>query len=663
MSQLSKCPHCNQPVSIPDGFDPNARVRCPWCQRDFSLRESMGAGGAPGVAPPGPQPGAGYPYPQQPGYYPQQPGQPYYPQQGQPQQSYGQPAPPYAPQQPQQPYPPQQRYAPQQAQYPGQAPPSPYPGPGAPQYGQAPQYPQPQQPYAAGPPAGQQSGYYPPLSQQPGPQAPPYAQQTPQQQPYYGQQQPPWFTPPQQPGPQASQAAAPPPAQAPIAQPPASQPMAPAAQSPPFAPSEMPGGAFGAAPEQEAAGEEFMGLPGEEAEESDEGALQFDFLNRIDSGQAPAEQPPVAALEGQMPIVAAETPLAGPAAPAAGTAMAATEPAAAAPPPGFESAPPAMDTMVPQQPEAMHFATPGAGEDWTGQTMADAPTRAAPEGWAGMAGGVTPISQAPAAPPWGAAAQSGAAPAQPWGTPPAEAAPAAPWGAPPQEAAPAQPWGAPPPEAASAAPPWGQAPAVPTVEAAPAQPWGQPAAPWGQVPQAQPWGAPGAQPMPGAPVYPGTPEQAPQHDLDHQIADEGVDPALLGFGGHSAMAAAGAPGAVPGAEAMPRVGRRRRKERSPLRDLIGAGVGGFFGLFIAYYLLSLINSDYNVFELQLPGIRTGSSKAKKANRPRKPENEGAALPSLQDDKTQTGAGHLRLYSDEFVRLITSYSPETLPGRS
>jgi hypothetical protein len=111
---------------------------------------------------------------------------------------------------------------------------------------------------------------------------------------------------------------------------------------------------------------------------------------------------------------------------------------------------------------------------------------------------------------------------------------------------------------------------------------------------------------------------------------------------------------------MPRVALRRRKESKPLRDLIGAGVGGFAGLFLAYYLLSCISSDYNVFDLKLPLMQSSSSKPKKANRPRKPENESSsAIPNFQPEKT----GHLRLYSAEFLRLIASHSPQDFPGRS
>ena len=40
MSSFSHCPQCQQPVAIPDGADPTARVRCPHCHAEFSLSDT-----------------------------------------------------------------------------------------------------------------------------------------------------------------------------------------------------------------------------------------------------------------------------------------------------------------------------------------------------------------------------------------------------------------------------------------------------------------------------------------------------------------------------------------------------------------------------------------------------------------------------------------------
>ena len=40
MSQVSKCPKCQQLVPLPDGLDPNATVCCPLCQHQFVFQEA-----------------------------------------------------------------------------------------------------------------------------------------------------------------------------------------------------------------------------------------------------------------------------------------------------------------------------------------------------------------------------------------------------------------------------------------------------------------------------------------------------------------------------------------------------------------------------------------------------------------------------------------------
>jgi hypothetical protein len=467
----------------------------------------------------------------------------------------------------------------------------------------------------------------------------------------------------------------------------AQPPMTEAAPVQPAAAPESAG--LGVPPAQSAPAEDFLGVPSEDmpfgdTAETDEGAFQFDFLGGTQQQAAP---------EGPAPAVGAETPLAGPAAPAGATAMAATEPPASAPIPGFGPAVPPLDTAVAQPPESMNFAAEG----WPTQAAApDAPTMAAPEGWA-PAPGVTPIEggAAPAAMPWGAApgqpgqpgapvaqpwAQQGAMPAdaqaaQPWGQAPGAPAPmmqqpwgqpvqpgqpmdpAQPWGQAPGAAAPMmqQPWGQPAqpgqPMPMDPAQPWGQ-PAQPGQPMDPAQPWGQPAQPgvWpapGQYPQqAQPWGAPGAQPMAGYPA-----EAAPAHETPSSSSDEAVDASLFG----------GAPAATAdGAAAVPRMRPRRPRERNALRELIGAAVGGFLGLFVAYYLLNLIGGEqFNMFDIPLPGIKhtqhnnSGKKKATKARR-----DEASTLPPGAREgrpavATSESAGELRLYSDEFLRAIKS----------
>ncbi len=51
MSSFSHCPDCRQPVAIPDGADPAARVRCPHCHCEFSLSDTLSdrADGPPDV--------------------------------------------------------------------------------------------------------------------------------------------------------------------------------------------------------------------------------------------------------------------------------------------------------------------------------------------------------------------------------------------------------------------------------------------------------------------------------------------------------------------------------------------------------------------------------------------------------------------------------------
>jgi len=43
MPIISKCPKCRQPVTIPDGVDPDAEVRCPLCAVVYPLRQAMAA--------------------------------------------------------------------------------------------------------------------------------------------------------------------------------------------------------------------------------------------------------------------------------------------------------------------------------------------------------------------------------------------------------------------------------------------------------------------------------------------------------------------------------------------------------------------------------------------------------------------------------------------
>jgi hypothetical protein len=633
MSQPSKCPHCNQPVSVPDGFDPNARIRCPWCQRDFAIREAWAAAG---MAPAAPQPGAGYPYvpgPQQPGaqpgYYAQQPGaglpyggpqqaQPYAPQQ----------APQYAPQQPQlygaQP---QQPYgAAQQPQYPAQGQPGAgYVNPAAPA-----QYGQPQQPpYAPQTPAGP-SGYYP-QQQAPGQPA----------QPWYGQQQP------QQPG-QAQQPQQPAQPQQPQyygqqPQQPAwygQQPQQPAAQTPsPSAAEATPVQAV--APAETPSGSEFIGMPsedtpfGETAEASDQGDYQLDFLNPTSHE----------AIEGPAPVVGAETPLAGVEAPPDATAMAATEAPIAAPVPGFEPGTPAVDTVVPQTPESMQYA----GEGWGAQPASGMPPQATPEAWGGAAPaapapGIDP--NAPAAPgavPWGApGVQPGAPVAQPWGqqpgTPAPEGAPMAqqPWGLQP---------GAPMPEGVPMGQqPWGPQPGMP--QQWPGAQSGAPGAwqaPSQYAPQAQPWGAPSMQqPIPGAYA---APDQGYGPHAEAPATDEAVDASV--FGG-PAVAAEGA--------AVPRMVRPRRpRERNQLRELIGAAVGGFLGLFVAYYLLNLFGGEqFNMFDIYLPGVKhTYHETTKKKTTKRRSDSDARAV---RPHSPGEAAGELRLYSVEFGEAVAACAP-------
>ena len=39
---VSSCPKCNQPVSVPDGVDPGGRVQCPLCSQVFPLADALG---------------------------------------------------------------------------------------------------------------------------------------------------------------------------------------------------------------------------------------------------------------------------------------------------------------------------------------------------------------------------------------------------------------------------------------------------------------------------------------------------------------------------------------------------------------------------------------------------------------------------------------------
>ncbi len=41
MSFTSKCPRCDQPVTVPDGIDPGAEVRCPLCEVVYPLGEAL----------------------------------------------------------------------------------------------------------------------------------------------------------------------------------------------------------------------------------------------------------------------------------------------------------------------------------------------------------------------------------------------------------------------------------------------------------------------------------------------------------------------------------------------------------------------------------------------------------------------------------------------
>ena len=41
MPILSKCPKCQQPVTVPDGIDPAGEVRCPLCDAEYPLSEAM----------------------------------------------------------------------------------------------------------------------------------------------------------------------------------------------------------------------------------------------------------------------------------------------------------------------------------------------------------------------------------------------------------------------------------------------------------------------------------------------------------------------------------------------------------------------------------------------------------------------------------------------
>jgi len=50
MPIISKCPKCEQAVTIPDGIDPQAAVRCPLCEVEFPLAEAM-AGAPPALIP------------------------------------------------------------------------------------------------------------------------------------------------------------------------------------------------------------------------------------------------------------------------------------------------------------------------------------------------------------------------------------------------------------------------------------------------------------------------------------------------------------------------------------------------------------------------------------------------------------------------------------
>jgi hypothetical protein len=157
-----------------------------------------------------------------------------------------------------------------------------------------------------------------------------------------------------------------------------------------------------------------------------------------------------------------------------------------------------------------------------------------------------------------------------------------------------------------------------------------------------------------APGYP-SPDQA------GAPAADSVDPSL--FGGAAATAEGG--------EAMPRLATRprMRRERSAIRDMIGAGVGGFLGLALAYYLLNLFGGpQFNMFDIWLPFVKHTYKQPKKKMVRQKLENApGSAFPNFQkahDEeekakaKPESGAmhqpsGELRLYSAEFVRLITT----------
>ena len=41
MSFTSKCPRCHQPVTVPDGIDPHAEVRCPLCEVVYLFGEAL----------------------------------------------------------------------------------------------------------------------------------------------------------------------------------------------------------------------------------------------------------------------------------------------------------------------------------------------------------------------------------------------------------------------------------------------------------------------------------------------------------------------------------------------------------------------------------------------------------------------------------------------
>jgi hypothetical protein len=152
------------------------------------------------------------------------------------------------------------------------------------------------------------------------------------------------------------------------------------------------------------------------------------------------------------------------------------------------------------------------------------------------------------------------------------------------------------------------------------------------------------QPMPGA--YP-APDQGYGAPAEAPAADEAVDASLLGFGGQAA-------GAAEGGAAVPRMVRPRRpRERNQLRELIGAAVGGFLGLFVAYYLLNLFGGEqFNMFDIYLPGVKhTYHDTTKKKTTKRRSDSDARVV---RPSSAGEAAGELRLYSVEFGEALAAF---------